>query len=242
VANKALFMKRPSFFYTLTVLLISLFVYLSVWQLNRASQKQQLQLQLENRPLAAVILLESLPKYTDLLRYRQAKVQGTFMNEHQILLDNQRVADRVGYRVFTPLKLANSETVLLIDRGFIPILKHREEPIVIPPKTGLITLQGLINQPPNPLPLKTIIPFVPQWPMRVQNLQYETIATRLKYPVSPFVLQLQKNDPHLFTEIPISFAVSPEKHLGYAMQWFMMALTVFIYACVRYYQEKRCAN
>jgi len=235
-------MKRPSFFYLLTLLLISLFVYLSVWQLNRASQKQQLQLQLASRPLGAVILLENSPKYTDALRYRLAKVQGTFINERQILLDNQKVKGRVGYRVFTPLKLANSETVLLIDRGFIPILKYREEPIIIPPVIGPITLQGLINQPPNPLPLKAITPPVPQWPMRVQSLQYDTIAALLEHPVNPFILQLQKNDPHLFTEVPISFAVSAEKHLGYAIQWFMMALTVFIYACFRYYQEKKCAN
>jgi surfeit locus 1 family protein len=242
VAIKALFMKPPSFFYILTVLLISLFVYLSAWQLNRVSQKQQLQLQLESRPLEAEILLENSPKYTSALRYRLARVQGTFMNEHHILMDNQQVKGRVGYRVFTPLKLANNETVLLIDRGFIPMLKHREEPIVIPPVVGLITLQGLINQPPNPLPLKTIIPNVRQWPVRVQSLQYETIAALLKHPISSFTLQLQKNDPRLFTEIPISFAVSAEKHLGYAIQWFMMALTVFIYACVRYHQEKKCAN
>lgn len=219
-----------------------MFSSLSVWQLKRAFYKQQLQAQLANYSLEPPILLENSPKYEESLRYHLATVQGTFLNENQILLDNQTLKGRVGYRVFTPLKLANSDTILLIDRGFIPIKQHREEPIIIPTVVGHLTLRGFINQPPKPLALKCPNMTEIQWPIRVQNLQYDTISKLLHFPVLPFVLQLETNDPLLFTPIPLSFSTSPEKHLGYALQWFMMALTVLIYACVRYYQEKKCAN
>jgi surfeit locus 1 family protein len=251
VAIKALCMKtsfftlgpwvfRPTLLSTLLILLIiPLFVYLGCWQLGRANTKQQLQSQRENHSQDNIITLENSPKYADNLRYQWAKAQGILINENQILLDNQIVNGRVGYRVITPLKLANSETVVLIDRGFIPIHNRSELPL-IPPITGLLTLQGIINQPANPLALGQLFdPNIKQWPLRVQTLQYDQISLILKYPVAPLLLQLQEGDPLLFTVIPISFPLSAEKHLGYAIQWFMMALAVFIYYCVSHCQRKK---
>jgi len=250
VAIKALCMKtplvslgpwvfKPTLLATLLILLIiPLFVYLGYWQLDRANTKQQLQSQRESHAKDNIITLENLQKYTGNLRYRLAKVQGTLLNGNQILLDNQIVKGRVGYRVITPLKISNSKTIVLIDRGFIPIQNRSELPI-IPPITGLVTLRGIINQPANPLALgQSFNPNTTQWPLRVQTLEYDQLSLILKHPIAPLLLQLQEGDPLVFTIIPISFPLSAEKHLGYAIQWFMMALAVFIYYCVSHCQRK----
>src|SRR5579872_3651808 len=113
-----------------TVLLITLFVYLGFWQIGRGAEKQNLQNKLENRIKLAILqeqdILVQKPNW-ETLRYRQIQLTGKFLNEKQILLDNQILEGRVGYRVITPLELQDNKTILLIDRGWIPFGKTRAQ-------------------------------------------------------------------------------------------------------------------
>jgi cytochrome oxidase assembly protein ShyY1 len=95
------------------------------------------------------------------------------------------------------------------------------------------TLSGIINFPVNGLILKKATnPLENVWPQRVQSLDFQVLSTLMQATLYPFLLQLNEKNTYKFSLLPTSFSVSAERHLGYAVQWFTMALVVFIYFLV----------
>ena len=107
-----------------TVIAVSVFSYLAVWQLGRAEERKQLRnevLQRTSQPVAdfnaAIIDLQ-----TD--RYKLYGLQGEFIDTQQLLLDNVVRHGQAGYEVITPFKNANGE-IVLVNRGWIAAGKDR---------------------------------------------------------------------------------------------------------------------
>ena len=104
---------NPSLWPTLVVLLVlPLFVYLGLWQLDRADQKRTLHREFEVRQEAEAIDLNSKEKLSEIfneLNWRNVFIEGAFSREINILLDNQVVNGVVGYYVYTPFKLKDQD-------------------------------------------------------------------------------------------------------------------------------------
>lgn len=245
VANVDVLMKKLTFKYSLTtLLLIPVFVYLGFWQIDRYHEKQNQQRMLENRmhaPVMKMIPTSDVRAITSVrpYRYRQLEVIGHFLNERQIYLDNQIVKGRVGYRVLTPFQPIGQSDILLIDRGWIPIGKSRDEMPLVKPVLGQQTLIGTINLPTNGIQLSNLFNKTQDktmsqisWPLRVQRIDFENLASLLSQKLTPFILQLNPQDSIGFNIQPITFNPPPSRHLGYAIQWFAMALAVLIYYLV----------
>jgi surfeit locus 1 family protein len=228
-----------------TLLILPLLVYLGVWQLQRWEEKLQLQNALENRSKAPPLILSSQDMQTKLkeiinektelqtIRFRRLEVIGHFLNTKQILVDNQILEGKVGYRVITPFLAEGDPKILLIDRGWIPLGKNRHTLPSITPIIEKVTLSGIINFPVQGIILKkNAKPFDNVWPHRVQYLDFQILSRLMQTPLYPFLLQLNEKNAYEFSLLPTSFAVSAERHLGYAVQWFIMALAVFIYFLV----------
>lgn len=240
-----------------TVLLLPLFVYLGFWQLQRAEGKRMQQQHWENRIKAPVIVFNLDPHlredagriYEDninieAIRYRRLHVSGQFLNEQQILLDNQIFKKRVGYRLFTPFLPTNSTKLILVDRGFIPIEKNRTELPILKPITEHILLVGMINVPAQGLRLhsKKEIPAIQSADKKndsktihlitVQRVDFTELSDVLKRTLLPFVLQLTEDSPYHFQIPPLSFGLSETRHLGYAAQWFTIAFAALLYYLV----------
>ena len=69
-----------------------LFIFLGCWQLDRAEQKRDLFVEFENRQLTEVMDLNQIDNATsslDNLLWRPVRVNGIFLEDFQILLDNQ---------------------------------------------------------------------------------------------------------------------------------------------------------
>jgi len=228
-----------------TLLLLPFLVYLGIWQLQRWEEKLQLQNTLENRGKASPIILSSPHDQADLkkilnkegdlqkIRFRQLEVSGHFLNTKQILVDNQILEGKVGYRVITPFLPKGDPKILLIDRGWIPLGQDRHTLPTIMPIIEEITLLGIINFPVNGLILKKEIhPLENVWPQRVQSLDFQVLSTLMQATLYPFLLQLNEKNSYEFSLLPTSFSISAARHLGYAVQWFTMALVIFIYFLV----------
>lgn len=238
VANVDVLMKKLAFKYSLTtLLLIPVFVYLGFWQIARYHEKQNQQQALESRFNLPII--NGMIDFDPTMRYRKLQITGQFLNKRQIYLDNQIVKGQVGYRVLTPFQPIGQSDILLIDRGWIPIGKSRDEMPIIKPVLGQQTLIGTINLPTNGIQLSNLFNKTQNkanhqisWPLRVQRIDFENLASLLSQKLSPFILQLNPQDPHGFNIQPITFNPPPSRHLGYAIQWFAMALAVLIYYLV----------
>ncbi len=220
-----------------TLLFILLFVYLGFWQTSRYSEKLNLQKKLEDKIKSPILkftplFIEKILTKEDWekIRYSQLQITGQFINTHHILLDNQTLNGQVGYRVITPFLPTSSSKMILVDRGWIPLSKNRDLLPAFTPILGTVTLHGMMNNPTSPgLQLKKIQPVPNIWPLRVQSVDFEELSVMLKTHLYPFMLQLNPGDRYGF-KIPIQFfTTSATRHLGYAIQWFTLALASLIY-------------
>lgn len=237
----------------ITVLLLPLFVYLGFWQLQRMETKQSLEKNREQQLLKTPLTAQELfriPEGNEIIenplthRYRSLSIQGELLLDKNILLDNQILKGQPGYRVFTPLKSASSDILLLVDRGFIPWGGDRNHLPSIQKSPIKVSLDGFLQQLSQGPVLKKEILNNHLWPIRIQQLNLETISMLLqrdepstesqleRQRVYPLVLQLPENSPYAFQNLPVSMGLSPHRHLGYAVQWFTMAFAILIYYVV----------
>lgn len=228
------FIFKPSLASSLvTLLILPLLVYLGVWQLSRWEEKKILQQTVEQRLLAAPRPF-SQPVINDIPRFSRITVTGSFLNDHQILLDNQMYKGQAGYHVYTPFLPTGETKLLLINRGWIPLGSTRKDLPKIAPVVGTVTLTGIINQPTSGLQLDNPTPKPAiTWPFVAQSIDFAALSSLLNRACFPFILQLTEENPTVgFIPAPISQGISANRHLGYAVQWFTMAVVAGFYYLV----------
>ena len=212
----------------LALIFFCLFISLGCWQLSRANQKKILLKAFTARTLASPLTARDLNKKND-LRFYQATVTGMFDNEHTFLLDNKIFHGKVGYEIYTPFKIDELATPILIDRGFVPLGRDRNTLPAIRPILGKVTITGMLNQPPAYVSLGNISDTAQiKWPLRIQYANLDELSTLLKSPLFPYILNLAPTDPAAYSVEWQVVTMSPEKHMGYAVQWFALALTLLI--------------
>jgi surfeit locus 1 family protein len=158
------------------------------------------------------------------------------MNQHTILVDNQSLRGQAGYKVLTPLWVDHNQALILVDRGWIPLGKNRANLPTLPPIVGKVDIQGRLYQPVQgfKLPVKhraEASHVSDVWPLRVLGIDLRTLGQTLGHTLYPLILRLEPGDTLGFEIVPFAIqqGMPASKHLGYAWQWFMMALTVVIY-------------
>ncbi len=114
----------------LTVTGMSLFIVLGLWQLERAVLKESIESKFEQRLTEPYLIVSPGDDLKD-IEYRKVLVEGSFDNARNFLVDNQLHRGRAGYHVVTPLRLKDSDKVLLVNRGWAPWGESRDEPALI---------------------------------------------------------------------------------------------------------------
>lgn len=134
---------------------------------------------------------------------------------------------RVGIEAYTPFVPAGGGDWLLVNRGWYESPQARPKTPDAPP-AGVQTIRGLLAQPANPgLRLGTIEAAGP-WPQPVVWLDASAAAHALGHGVLGAVLLLDAGLPGGFVRDwhPDPGEFGPERHRGYALQWFALAATV----------------
>lgn len=215
-----------------TLFLMALLLSLGFWQLDRAKQKDLLQLRFKTHFNAPYANVSEVRLDDALSRYRKVIAQGRYDAEHQILLDNQIYQGKPGYHVFTPLRLIKEAKAVLINRGWIPLGVSRQQLPAIGVNEVNRVLKGRVSQPANPGLRLDGPPSLADdpWPRVVQYLDYEQLAEQLGYPLEPAVILL---DPameggYVRDWRPTFGGVGPARHRGYAVQWFSLAVALLV--------------
>ena len=220
------------------------FAALGAWQYGRADEKRAVMAEaaavLEARepvPLAVA----SDPARIDQLDWSAGR--GRFVDTGPFLLDNQRHDGRVGvraYRVFVPE--GDGPGALLVDLGWLPLGAGRAVPDV-PKPGGIVEVRGLLATPPSPgLRLGTgIAPSGDGWLLTRVEPDAIAAAAGLDRPLAPRVLRLDPALPlgHARDLAVLPNTLPPERHLGYAVQWFGLAATVLVVALVLTLRSRR---
>lgn len=214
---------------------------LGTWQLKRGYQKQQLIATQDNASHSGFITATSLTNNTiDSIRYRKIKVEGSFLNEKTFLLDNQTYNGKIGYHVLTPFEIA-PQTFILINRGWVPIGASRQTLPEIIHLEGVFTIEGRIEKGyVNPLISSAIETPDIHWPLRIQTLDFELFNKLLNASVLPAIVMLDAPSEGIFSAIPQNGEwLSPERHFGYAFQWYSLAGLLLLLTLITFWRSKK---
>ena len=211
----------------LFIIFLPLLVSLGFWQLDRAEQKRQRitvyqeQMTLPPKPFNTNVELDVEPSY------QKVYMEGRYDPKRYWLLDNQSRAGRNGYEVIAPVDVGGQW--VLVNRGWIeaPLRRDQLPKISIPNEP--IRFEGYLYQPSANVVFKQTdsdLPFA--WPKRVLYVDIATASQALSGRVYPAQLRVDDDVPGaLLAHWPIINS-SPEKHQGYAIQWFGMAIILSV--------------
>ncbi|WP_137223732.1 SURF1 family protein [Shewanella sp. MEBiC00475] len=222
----------------ITLVVFSLLVKLGLWQLSRASFKQEWQSTLLERQQQQALSYEALlaivksseasttsqPEARLLTGYRLS-ISAKPANNMMLLLDNQVYQGQVGYLAYQVFEITPEQPWVLVELGFVPASKDRRIlPELTPLKNAYYKLVGRIYQKqPNPLSDQLDAEQSADTPIRFQNMNIPALTDLLGHDLAPIVLQ-PDNVPNYHLPQPwVPIPLSAQKHQGYALQWFTMA-------------------
>lgn len=181
----------------------------------------------------------------DVSAYDRIEAGGRFLGSRQILLDNIIVDGRYGYYVLTPLELDDDEPLLLVNRGWIEKTAQQPDPALLAERIELDGSRARVRGRAGSLPraLRMGEPFegATGWPLVGVYPTAEDIEAVLDRAVQPHVLLLDADEPAGFVRRWLPADFGPDRHFGYAFQWFAMgiALTALL---AWHYRKRNFAN
>jgi surfeit locus 1 family protein len=214
----------------LTAVLLAVCVSAGWWQVGRAREKQAMIDSFARGTQTSVVLtgvgVDELP------RYQHISAQGRYDSGRQVLLDNMPSSTgQPGYRVLTPFRRGTGDKVLLVDRGWVPLGVSREQLPVVFVDSQERTVAGRLDQ----LPVPGIrvgaaqAPDASGWPRLLNFPTQADVEVVLGEPVESRIVLLDASNPDGYQRVwRPSVGFGPERHLGYAIQWFALAIAVVV--------------
>lgn len=218
---------------------------LGFWQLDRAAQKTALQARLDLRraepPLPAAALAQDAASAAA-QEGRSITLTGRWLPAQTVYLDNRQMDAHPGFYVVTPLALPDGSAVV-VQRGWLPRDPNDRQRVQAPPLPGgEVAVAGRIDHPPSRLfdfggsDAGTIR----------QNLDLDAYSREMKRPLRPLAI-VQQDGPStppdgLRRDWPAP-AVDVQRHYGYAVQWFAMAVLILgLYVRFQLFGRRRHAS
>ena len=202
-----------------------LFFSLGLWQIERGQAKTTILAEFEDNLSKNPVYLNQESKKWD-----RVYVKGKWDNSKQILVDNVINRGVAGYKVLTPLRIIETNQLILVDRGWIKQNKYRE----ILPNIELIKVDeivsGILEYPELGLVLSEDL-VSKEWPKISQTKNLEIISKEYDEFIYPMILladPILKNSLEYIKITPTN--MTPTKHYGYSAQWFLM----FLVLCLMY--------
>jgi surfeit locus 1 family protein len=213
------------------------------WQWGRAQQRLVLHATMAQRQAMPQVPVAALLAAADPapLLHRPVELRGHWIPRHTVYLDNRQMNAKPGFYVVTPLRLAGSDAVVLVQRGWAQrnfTERARLPEVQTPP--GEVTVRGRLAPPPAKL-----YAFAKEEKGAIrQNLDLDGFRAETGLPLLP--LSVQQTGPaseRLLREWPQP-ASGADKNYGYAFQWWALAgliaiLYVWFQLIVPYRQTRR---
>ena len=143
-------------------------------------------------------------------------------------MDNRVLDKKVGYYVITPLEIKNTNTLVLVNRGWVPGNPDRSVLPDIPQPGGEVIVTGTAVVPHDKVfQLAKELPIGKEWPAVWQRVDMKRFTGAVNQKVQPFIVLLDPTSKaggleRKWKRLDTGIAV----HQGYAFQWFSLALAL----------------
>ena len=212
----------------LVIFAVLAMIFLGFWQLDRHSQKseinERISARLDNVPLGLVDI-EKLKSYEIIemerdFEYRSIAVSGKYIQEDSVLVRNRTYNGVPGFWLLTPFQLSNNQ-IIVINRGWIPISAEN----YIDLNNSAFDLTGILRNTElaKGLQRADVSQGILESLARPDLGRYED---QLGYEIFPMYIQLTGQNPQQTDGFPKMLDMpkfSEGQHLSYAVQWFIFA-------------------
>lgn len=200
------------------------------WQLSRLAEvraeNQVLREQLAAAPIPLGELLSATPDDLEQFAYRRVSVVGEYLPAEEVLHRNRQYNNQAGFHILTPLRINDTDTVL-VRRGWVPAALDTPPVSMAAPPAGQVTVTGVLELPVSP----------PRFGAqdapdgRLLRVFYADTA-RLNQQVSgelfPLVIRIDAEPgPFRVDALPVTLgapALEERNHRSYAVQWHIFAV------------------
>ena len=176
--------------------------------------------------ISAPISLSAQQREREKLLDRAATARGRWLAGKTLFVDNKIHRGRPGYHVLTPLQLAGSESVVLVNRGWIPAPRLRSEIPSVSSPTGEIEISGVTRSfEVRTFELQNTEPEGAIW----QHVREADYRRRSGLDVLPVILLQSGADSDGLWRDWDPAENPAAKHYGYAVMWLVFALMAAAY-------------
>jgi len=163
-------------------------------------------------------------------------LRGRFLPGKYFLLDNRINRGAFGNEVLAVMLLDTGGSVL-VNRGWVAADSSRQSLPEVPEIAGPVELTGHVYVAPGAPYLLADMELEKGWPKQIQAIEMNKLASAVNKeapsPFFPYAVRIDSGQPGALTVNWQIMNVSPEKHTGYAVQWFTMAFALFILFVLR---------
>lgn len=215
-----------------TLLVAGTGIALGNWQTHRAEEKIGIadaiaaRSQLDPFPLSRLAAGEAPQEFSPVM------ARGVFVADWPVYLDNRPLHGKVGFYLAMPLRVAGTDKVVLVLRGWFPrdARDLRQLPVIPVPK-GEVQIAGLVRASAGKLMQLGETPVLTPGAV-VQNLDIADLAQASKLPLQNFIIeQTSATDDGLVRDWPAPSS-GIDTHRGYAFQWYALAAAAFLFFIV----------
>jgi surfeit locus 1 family protein len=211
---------RTSAFCLFAALAAALFIRLGFWQIARLHERRAHNEVVAAHQRGVAVPISALPRDTSAAHYRPVSVTGRFDYGHELVLTNRTRRGSPGVDLLTPVRLAGSDTAVLVDRGWVyapdgsTVDRNRWREGDSARVAGYVELYTP-DDGGTTLAKDSHI---------VRHASRREVTARLPYPVAPYLVVLVGDTSTAGhparRELPV---LDDGSHRSYAVQWFCFA-------------------
>jgi surfeit locus 1 family protein len=218
-----------------------LFVNLGLWQSGKGEKRAAEIAQHAQRAAQGALQMEGKLLQAQEVQDFPVSVRGVFAPEQQFFIDNRQENGKPGVHVITPLRITGSQTMVLVNRGWVGWGDSRAVLPSVPVPAGEVQVSGLASVPS----MKQFF-LMPDHPEERATLwirvDLQRFAQQSSHPVQPFVIL--QNDESARDDLVRHWPPPEDRvamHESYALQWFSMAVGLLVFWFVASLRKKETA-
>ncbi|MBU2978373.1 SURF1 family protein [Alteromonas sp. C1M14] len=196
-------------------------ICLGFWQLDRMHQKEIRLASITQKSQQSAISLDALDPRREDIRDYQVGFNGEVDTSQLLYLDNRVESGRVGFDIIAPV--VTNEGIVLVNFGWVEAPLSREYLPRVNIRQGFRHFHGRITVPQNNPVVRETLTAGAAFPAIIQQVDIAFIRKLTGMNIAPFVVELTTPTEGEFVRSWQPVVMPPQKHLGYAIQWFGLA-------------------